>query len=107
MTLTPRQRWSESFTDLSGEAFARITTPGVALDGSILARPVHGRHTVWATLLTAAGIYDSLAYTHEAAADGRAYLEWNATALGMRIDGVTVLVLDDLGRFAGVAVHHR
>jgi hypothetical protein len=61
MTSSPRQRWSESFADPSGEAFAQIIAADVELDGSIFARPVHGRHAVWTTLRTAAGIYDSLA----------------------------------------------
>lgn len=107
MTPSPGQRWSESFTDPTGEAFAQITTPGVMLDGSIFARPVHGRHAVWTTLSTAAGIYDSLAFTRGTAGSGRVYLEWNATALGMRIDGVTILIPDDQGRFARVALYHR
>jgi hypothetical protein len=107
MTPSPGQRWSESFTEPSGEAFAEITAPGITLDGSILARPVHGRHAVWATLSTAAGIYDSLVFTHHAAVDGRVYLEWNATAVGLRVDGVTILVADDQGQFARVAVHYR
>lgn len=107
MTPSPWQRWSESFTQTSGDAFAHITAPGITLDGSILARPVHGRHAVWATLNTAAGIYDSLVFTHHATADGRVYLEWNATALGLRFDGVTILVADDQGQFARVALHHR
>jgi hypothetical protein len=107
MTPSPWQRWSESFTEPSGDAFARITAPGITLDGSILARPVHGRHAVWATLNTAAGIYDSLVFTHHATAGGRVYLEWNATGLGIGIEGVTILVSDDEGQFARVALHHR
>jgi hypothetical protein len=107
MTPSPGQRWSESFTEPSGEAFAQITAPGITLDGSIFARPIQGRHAVWATLSAASGSYDSLVFTHHAAADGRVYLEWNATALGLRIDGVTILVADDEGLFAQVALHHR
>jgi hypothetical protein len=107
MTPSPGQRWSESFTEPSGEAFAQITAPGITLDGSIFARPIQGRHAVWATLSAASGSYDSLVFTHHVAADGRVYLEWNATALGLRIDGVTILVADDEGLFAQVALHHR
>jgi hypothetical protein len=107
MTSSPRQRWSESFADPSGEAFAQIIAADVELDGSIFARPVHGRHAVWTTLRTSAGIYDSLAFTNDATSDGRVYLEWEATALGMRINGITILVPDDHGQFAKVAIHHR
>jgi hypothetical protein len=107
MISSPGQRWSESFADSSGDAFAEIVSPEVELDGSIFARPVHGHHAVWTILGTASSIYDSIAFTNEAAAQDRVYLEWNATALGMRIDGVTVLVLGDHGQFTRIAIHHR
>ncbi len=74
------QRWSESFTDGSGAAFAAIVRADVVLEGSIFSRPVHGRQAVWTTLRTAAGIYDTLAFTGNAERDGHAYLDWAATA---------------------------
>jgi hypothetical protein len=102
-----KQRWSESFSDPSGQAFAAIVNPGIELDGSIFARPVHGRDDVWTTLRAAPGIYDSLTFTSDAASDRRFYLEWTATALGMPVQGVTILAIDDQNRFASVAIHHR
>jgi hypothetical protein len=48
-----------------------------------------------------------LTFTSDAERDGRAYLDWTATALGRRIAGVTVLYPDLGGRFAGIALHHR
>ncbi len=103
----PKQRWSESFTDPSGAAFKAIVSPGITLEGSIFALPVHGREAVWMTLRAASDIYDSLAFTADAARDRRVYLEWNATALGMPIDGVTILALDDYDQFTSVAIHRR
>ena len=102
-----RQRWSESFTDPSGAAFASIVRADVVLEGSIFVRPIRGRQAVWTTLRTAAGIYDTLAFISDAERDGRAYLDWTATALGQPVAGVTVLRLDDSGLFASVAIHHR
>jgi hypothetical protein len=107
MTPGLRERWSQSFTDPSGGAFASIVVPDVELDGSIFARPVHGRLAVWTILHTAAGIYDRLTFTREATGDGRVYLEWTGTAVGMPVDGVTILVLGDQGHFTKVALHHR
>ena len=69
--------------------------------------PSAGRQAVWTTLRTAAGIYDTLAFISDAERDGRAYLDWTATALGQPVAGVTVLRLDDSGLFASVAIHHR
>jgi hypothetical protein len=68
---------------------------------------MYGRHAVWTTLRTASGIYDSLTFTSEAVGARRVYLEWTGTAIGMAVDGVTILVLDDQGRVAKIAVHHR
>jgi hypothetical protein len=69
--------------------------------------PSGGRQAVWTALRTAAGIYETLAFTGDAERDGQAYLDWTATALGQDIAGVTVPRLDDSGLFASVAIHHR
>jgi hypothetical protein len=101
------RRWADAFADPSGEAFAALVSPAVELDGCIFARPVHGRHAALTALATAAGIYDALSCTSEAGAGRRLYTEWSATALGMRMDGVTILCSDDQGLVTWAAVHHR
>jgi hypothetical protein len=103
----PARRWGDSLADPSGAAFAEIVSADVVLEGSIFALPVRGRQAVWATLRAAAGIYDALTFTSDAERDGRAYLDWTATALGLRVAGVTVLYVDQSGRFASIALHHR
>ncbi len=103
----PASRWGNSFADPSGAAFAEIVSADVVLEGSIFALPIRGRQAVWATLRAAAGIYDALTFTSDAERDGRAYLDWTATALGLRIAGVTVLYFDQSERFARIALHHR
>jgi hypothetical protein len=100
-------RWGDSLADPSGAAFAEIVSADVVLEGSVFALPIRGRQAVWATLRAAAGIYDALTFTSDAERDGRAYLDWTATALGLPIAGVTVLYFDQSGRFAGIALHHR
>jgi hypothetical protein len=107
MTSPPQQRWSKAFTDRDGGAFAAIVSPDVKLNGSVFARPVHGRDTARAILRTASEVYDSLTFTSDAVSGDRVFLQWTATALGMRMDGVTVLVLDEQGLFAKVFVYHR
>jgi hypothetical protein len=103
----PGRRWSDAFADPSGTAFGEILADTVELDGSVFARPAHGRHAVWTYLRTASGIYERIEFTARATAGDRLYLERTATALGMRMDGVTVLTLDADGNFARVAVYHR
>jgi hypothetical protein len=58
-----KQRWSEVFADPTGAAFAQIVSPDLTLEGSILARPVHGPDAVWTVLTTASDVYDTLAFT--------------------------------------------
>jgi Aldo/keto reductase family len=38
---------------------------------------------------------------------GRAYLDWTARALGLDIDGVTVLTVGPAGTFTSIAIHHQ
>jgi hypothetical protein len=101
------RRWADAFADQSGEAFGALVSPDVELDGCIFARPVHGRHAAWTALATASGIYDAMSFTSEAAIGSRLYTEWIATALGMRMDGVTILASDEQGLVTWAAVHQR
>ena len=59
------------------------------------------------SLRAAGGITDTLRFTHESAAPGRSYIEWELEALDQRFEGVTVLTFDDSGLIANVAPHHR
>jgi hypothetical protein len=101
------RRWADAFADPSGEAFAALGSPDVELDGCIFARPVHGRHAALTALATASGIYDAMSFTSEAATGSRLYTEWSATALGMRVEGITILSFDDQGHVTWAAVHQR
>ena len=83
--------WTGALRDESGATFARVAVPHVRLEGSIFATLIDGRENVWTSLRTAAGITDTLSFTHESAAPDRSYLEWELEALGQRFQGVTVL----------------
>jgi hypothetical protein len=50
---------------------------------------------------------DELTFTSAAEAPGRAYLDWTARALGLDIDGITVLTVGPAGTFTSIAIHHR
>jgi hypothetical protein len=102
-----QERYTRAFQDDTGEIFASITEPGVMLSGSIFSRPIVGRAPVWLTLRTSAGIYDKLTFTSAAETPGGAYLDWTAHALGLDIDGITVLTAGPAGTFTGIAIHHR
>jgi hypothetical protein len=102
-----QERYAQAVLDDTGESFAAITEPDIALSGSIFARPIVGRAQVLLTLRTASGIYDKLTFTTAAEAPGRAYLDWTARGLGLDIDGITVLTAGPAGTFTGIALHHR
>ena len=104
--LSLQQRYSQAVRDGTGQSFAAITEPEVALSGSIFSMPVIGRAPVLLTLRTASGIYDELTFTVATEAPRRAYLEWTARALGLDIDGVTVLTAGPGGTFTSIALHH-
>jgi hypothetical protein len=99
--------WTGALRDESGATFAQVAAPHVRLEGSIFATLIDGRENVWTSLRTAAGITDTLSFTHESAAPDRSYLEWELEALGQRSQGVTVLTLDSSGLIDHVALHHR
>lgn len=99
--------WTEALRDESGATFARVAAPYVRLEGSIFATPIDGRERVWTSLRTAGGITDTLSFTHESAAPGRSYLEWELEALGQRLQGVTVLTLGSTGLIDDIALHRR
>ena len=101
------ERYSQAFRDDTGASFAAITEPDIVLSGSVFARPIAGRAQVWLTLRTAADIYDELTFTTAAEAPGRAYLDWTARALGLDIDGITVLTVGPAGTFTSIALHDR
>jgi hypothetical protein len=99
--------WTRALRDESGATFAQVAAPHVRLEGSIFARPIDGREKVWTSLRAGGGITDTLSFTHESAAPGRSYLEWELEALGQRFAGVTVLSFDGSGLIDTVALHHR
>jgi hypothetical protein len=99
--------WRGALSDASGATFRDVVTPQVSLEGSIFSAPIEGRANVWTTFRAAAGISESLTFTHESTASDRSYLEWEQKAFGRQVEGVTVLRLDGTGLIDGVAIHHR
>lgn len=102
-----RRRWLAGFADGSGAAFRSQAARDVTLAGSVFVRPITGTHAVWTALRAAAGIYDTIAFTHATTEGRRTYLEWDASALGLTMAGVTVLAVDADDLFDTVAIHHR
>ncbi|PKW00004.1 pimeloyl-ACP methyl ester carboxylesterase [Amycolatopsis echigonensis] len=102
------QGWTQAFADKTADGFAQTFAAGAVLEASALNRPAEGRDLVTLILATASGIYESLAFTHEASHGSRTYLEWEATALGgVKLSGITVLAKNEDGKIEHAAIHHR
>ncbi|MDX3265003.1 alpha/beta hydrolase [Streptomyces sp. MI02-2A] len=102
------QQWTTAFAEKSADSFGKAFAEEVVLDATILTRPIEGRERVQQVMAAASGIYDALAFTHEATQGPRTYLEWKAAAFeGTHIEGVTILTKDEHGRIVRVAIHHR
>lgn len=101
------ETWRTAFSDPSGVGFNRMAAPDVALEGSIFPEPIEGRESVFRAMRLAASLYDRLDFVHEAVLPDRTYMEWEATAFGLAISGVTVLTIDSDGWLTRIALHHR
>jgi hypothetical protein len=102
------QGWTRAFDSKSADAFAQAFAPNIVLEASVLTRPIEGRDQVKTVMAAASQIYESLAFTHEAANGSHHYLQWEATAFGtLKLAGVTVLTKNEEGKIVRVAIHHR
>ncbi|MCW3065584.1 MAG: hypothetical protein JWN32_2756 [Solirubrobacterales bacterium] len=101
------QGWRQAFASKSAEEFEKAFADDVVLEASVLYRPIEGRDRVKQAMGIASGIYDSLVFTHEASNGARTYVEWEATACGLTMNGVTVLTKNESGQIVGARIHHR
>jgi hypothetical protein len=97
--------WRQALGDET--AFDRLVPRHVRLEGSIFQAPINGREKVWAAVHAAGGITDALRFTHELASADRCYLEWELEALGLRLNGVSVIRFDSSRLIDRVSFHHR
>ena len=99
--------WRAAFADESGARFSEIVAPTAVLEGSVFAHPIIGRDEIWNVLRLSGSLYDRLEFTHEVIAADRTYLEWEASAFGLQIWGVTALTKDIEGHVIHVAMTIR
>jgi hypothetical protein len=100
--------WKRAFAERSAGSFADALAQDVVLEASTLNMPVVGRENVKRVMEAASKLYESLVFTEQASEGQRQYLEWTARAFnGVRLDGVTVIIRNERGMIARVAIHHR
>jgi hypothetical protein len=101
------ETWASVFADASGAGFSGMAVPDVVLEGSIFPARIRGRENVFRTMGLAASLYDNLEFVHQAVLPDRTYMEWEGSAFGLAIAGVTALSIDPEGWLTRIALHHR
>jgi hypothetical protein len=79
----------------------------VRLEGSVFANPIAGREAVRNAMRQSSSIYDRLEFTHQTQSTDRTYFEWEGTALGLPLWGVTAIAVGVDGRVRRVVLSHR
>jgi hypothetical protein len=101
------ETWETAFADDSGASFSAVAAPDLALEGSNFTETINGRDSVFRAMRLSASLYDRLELVHEAVLADRTDMEWEASAFGLAISGVTVLTIDSGGWLVQVALRHR
>jgi SnoaL-like domain len=99
--------WRAAVTDDSGEAFAELVHEDVVLEGSAFAIPIMGREAVRNAIRQSSRLYDRLEFTYETQSADRTYFEWEGSALGLPLWGVTAITLGEDHRISRVVLSHR
>jgi hypothetical protein len=79
----------------------------VILEGSVFANPIARREAVRNAMRQSSSIYDRLEFTHQTQSTDRTYFEWEGTALGLPLWGVTAIAVGVDGRVRRVVLSHR
>jgi hypothetical protein len=99
--------WRAAVSDDSGKTFAELVHEDVILEGSVFANPIAGREAVRNAMQQSSRLYDRLEFTHETQSTDRTYFEWEGSALGSPVWGMTAIALEEDGRVACVVLNHR
>jgi hypothetical protein len=101
------ETWETASADDSGASFSAMAAPDFALEGSNFKETINERDSVCRAMGLSASRYDRLEFVDEAVLPDRTDMEWEASAFGLAISGVTVLTIDSGGWLVHVALHHR
>lgn len=104
---TPAMAWLEIARRPSLAAFAQAFTPDATLEATVLDAPVRGPAAIRRVFAVTPGLYQAIAFTHEAVDGNRTYLEWRGTAFdGRPVGGMTVLARNAEGLIENVQLVH-
>jgi hypothetical protein len=105
---TPGADWSAIVRKNGTKKFAAAFAASPVLDASVLNGPCEGVDAISSFFAaTAGGMYESLAFTHEAVDGLKTYLEWEGKAFGKHVGGATILTHDEAGLIQSIRLYHR
>ena len=103
----PGAAWTEIVSRPTLEKFSFAFASDVALEASVLSRPIMGPTDLWAFFQATRAMYERIGFTHEIGTKARTCLEWEGVFAGKPVAGVTIITRDDRGAITSVRLHHR
>lgn len=101
------RQWGEIIRRGTLEDFATAFSPDAILEASVAFEPIRGAEAIRAFFGATRSMYDSIAFTREAAEAGRTYLEWQGRAFGEDVAGITILARNAQGEIESIQLFHR
>ena len=103
----PGAAWTEIVSRPTLEKFSFAFASDVALEASVLSRPIMGPTDLWAFFQATRAMYERIGFTHEIGTKARTCLEWEGVFADKPVAGVTIITRDDRGAITSVRLHHR
>ena len=104
----PGDEWRAILGRDSLDRFASAFVRNPVLEASVANAPLCGAAAIRTFFLTAAAIYENIAFTTEANLGQTTFLEWKGRAFGQKpIEGLTVLAHDATGLIERIDLYHR
>ena len=105
--MTPGEGWLAIARERDPVRFAAAFVAAVRLDLAVMDDPMTGTGELRRYLTASRGMFQAIAFTHQADAGGRTYLTWEGRFADRDIAGATVLVRNAEGAIVNVQIYHR
>ena len=102
----PGADWLRIVMQNGTPAFDAAFKPEATLQASVLRRLLVGPRLISAFFSGTSKMHDELAFTAEAVAGGKTYLEWEGSAFGFSVAGATILSRNSEGLITTVRLFH-
>jgi hypothetical protein len=103
----PGQDWIAVVGKNGTSEFATAFVAQPVLHASVLNAPCIGVGRIAAFFAATSGMYETIAFTHEAKDSSKICIEWEGKVFGEDVAGTTILIRDDAGLIENVQLYHR